>query len=63
MSSYIILYLGGFFSSFFYYNIIKHDMIITHEKNIDIFLFFYIFTIYFILRFFLFLFHSFQMIK
>ncbi len=61
MNDFIIFYLIGFFSSYFYYNILKEN--IQYDPNSDIILFFYIFTIYFILRFILFLIHSFHFTK
>ncbi len=61
MNDFIILYLSGFFSSYFYYKILKDN--IHNDPNIDIFLFFYIFSIYFMIRFLLFLYHSFHFNK
>ncbi len=61
MNDFIIFYFTGFLASFFYYNVVKPD--IMNDQHIDIFLFFYIFSIYFTLRFFLFLIHSFHFTK
>ncbi len=61
MNDFIIFYLSGFLSSFFYYHVVKPDII--NNIHIDIFLFIYIFSIYFFLRFILFIFHSFHFTK
>ena len=61
MSDFMILYLSGFFSSYFYYQILKEHII--YNPNIELFLFFYIFIIYFMIRFLLFLYKSFHFNK
>ncbi len=61
MNELLILYLSGFFSSYFYYNVLKENII--NDPDIDIILFFYIFSIYFSLRFILFIFNSFHFNK